>query len=291
MTHQWGTNAMKKLFKRKTAVAGLVITVAVILMAIFAPYVAPHDPEKVDLALRLKPPFWLENGSFNYPLGTDSLGRDVLSRIIFGSQKSILVSFLATVISCILGVILGLISGYYGGMLDTVITRLGDIQLAFPLILLSIAVIAVLGASTINLIIVFGIANWVVYARVTRGAVLSVKEKEYVESSRAAGCSDWRIIIYHIFPNVFAPIIVIATLSLAGIIISESSLSFLGLGVPPPNPTWGGMLSEGRQYLYDGWWVATFPGLAIMLTVLGVNLFGDGLRDAFDPKLSTERIE
>ena len=282
---------MKKLFKRKTAVVGLVITVAVILMAIFAPYVAPHDPEKVDLALRLKPPFWLENGSFNYPLGTDSLGRDVLSRIIFGSQKSILVSFLATVISCILGVILGLISGYYGGMLDTVITRLGDIQLAFPLILLSIAVIAVLGASTINLIIVFGIANWVVYARVTRGAVLSVKEKEYVESSRAAGCSDWRIIIYHIFPNVFAPIIVIATLSLAGIIISESSLSFLGLGVPPPNPTWGGMLSEGRQYLYDGWWVATFPGLAIMLTVLGVNLFGDGLRDAFDPKLSTERIE
>ncbi|WP_366922039.1 ABC transporter permease [Metallumcola ferriviriculae] len=282
---------MKKLFKRKTAVVGLLITVAVILMAIFAPYVAPHDPEKVELALRLKPPFWLENGSLNYPLGTDSLGRDVLSRIIFGSQKSILVSFLATVISCVLGVILGLISGYYGGTLDTVITRLGDIQLAFPLILLSIAVIAVLGASTLNLIIVFGIANWVVYARVARGAVLSVKEKEYVEGSRAAGCSDSRIIIYHIFPNICAPIIVIATLSLAGIIISESSLSFLGLGVPPPKPTWGGMLSEGRQYLYDGWWVATFPGLAIMLTVLGVNLFGDGLRDAYDPKLSTEKIE
>jgi peptide/nickel transport system permease protein len=260
-------------------------------MALFAPYIAPHDPEGVELALRLRPPFWLEGGSFEYPLGTDSLGRDVFSRIIYGSQKSLFVSFTSTIISSILGVSLGMIAGYYGGYIDSVISRLGDIQLAFPLILLSIAVISVLGSSTLNLIVVFGIANWVVYAKVARGAVLSIKEKEYVEAARSIGCSRFRIILLHIFPNIFASIIVIATLSLAGIIISESSLSFLGLGVPPPKPTWGGMLSEGRQYMYDGWWLATFPGLAIAITVLGVNLFGDGLRDAYDPKLSVSKVK
>lgn len=282
---------MKKVLKKKSAVLGLIIIICVLAMAIFAPYIAPHDPEKVDLKLRLKPPFWMEGGSLEYPLGTDSLGRDVLSRIIYGSQKSLFVSFTSTIISSVLGVFLGMIAGYYGGRIDSVISRLGDIQLAFPLILLSIAVIAVLGTSTMNLIIVFGISNWVVYAKVARGAVLSAKEKEYVEAARSIGCSNLRILLLHIFPNIFASIIVIATLSLAGIIISESSLSFLGLGVPPPKPTWGGMLSEGRQYIYDGWWVATFPGLAIALTVLGVNLFGDGLRDAYDPKLSVSKIK
>jgi len=286
-----GGGCLKKVLKKKSAVVGLIIIICVLTMAIFAPYIAPHDPEKVDLKLRLKPPFWMEGGSLEYPLGTDSLGRDVLSRIIYGSQKSLLVSFTSTIISSVLGVFLGMIAGYYGGRIDSIISRLGDIQLAFPLILLSIAVIAVLGTSTLNLIIVFGISNWVVYAKVARGAVLSAKEKEYVEAARSIGCSNLRILLLHIFPNIFASIIVIATLSLAGIIISESSLSFLGLGVPPPKPTWGGMLSEGRQYIYDGWWVATFPGLAIALTVLGVNLFGDGLRDAYDPKLSVSKIE
>ena len=282
---------MKRILKKKSAVLGLVIIVTVLLMALLAPYIAPHDPENVELALRLKPPFWLEGGSFEYPLGTDSLGRDVFSRIIYGSQKSLFVSFTSTIISSVLGVSLGMIAGYFGGHIDSVISRLGDIQLAFPLILLSIAVISVLGSSTLNLIIVFGIANWVVYAKVARGAVLSIKEKEYVEAARSIGCSKSRIILLHIFPNIFASIIVIATLSLAGIIISESSLSFLGLGVPPPKPTWGGMLSEGRQYMYDGWWLATFPGLAIAITVLGVNLFGDGLRDAYDPKLSVSKVK
>lgn len=282
---------MKRILKKKSAILGLVIVGSVLLMALFAPYIAPHDPEGVELALRLRPPFWLEGGSFEYPLGTDSLGRDVFSRIIYGSQKSLFVSFTSTIISSILGVSLGMIAGYYGGYIDSVISRLGDIQLAFPLILLSIAVISVLGSSTLNLIVVFGIANWVVYAKVARGAVLSIKEKEYVEAARSIGCSRFRIILLHIFPNIFASIIVIATLSLAGIIISESSLSFLGLGVPPPKPTWGGMLSEGRQYMYDGWWLATFPGLAIAITVLGVNLFGDGLRDAYDPKLSVSKVK
>jgi len=282
---------LKRVLKRKTALIGLIIIIVVIATAFFAPQIAPHDPELVDLNNRLKPPFWMEGGTTEYPLGTDSLGRDVFSRIIFGSQKSLLVSFSSTIIASIIGVTLGMIAGYYGGVIDSVISRLGDIQLAFPLILLSIAVIAVLGTGTLNLIIVFGIANWIVYARVARGSVMSIKEREFVEAAKSIGCKDSRILLLHIFPNIFASIIVIATLSLAGVIIAESSLSFLGLGVPPPKPTWGGMLSEGRQYIYDGWWVATFPGLAIMITVLGVNLFGDGLRDAYDPKLSVSKIK
>jgi len=282
---------MKRVLRKKTAFIGLIIVIVVIATSIFAPFIAPHDPEYLDLDNKLRPPFWMEGGSIEYPLGTDSLGRDVFSRIIFGSQKSLLVSFTSTVIASVIGVTLGMIAGYYGGRIDSLISRLGDIQLAFPLILLSIAVIAVLGTSTLNLIVVFGIANWIVYARVARGSVMSIKEKEFVEAAKSIGCKDSRILLFHIFPNIFASIIVIATLSLAGVIMAESSLSFLGLGVPPPKPTWGGMLSEGRQYMHDGWWVATFPGLAIMITVLGVNLFGDGLRDAYDPKLSTSKIK
>ena len=281
---------MKKIFKKKTAVFGLLIILIVLAMAALAPLVALHDPEKVDLGLRLLPPVGMDGGQIAYPLGTDSLGRDVFSRIVYGSQKSLLVSFSATLLSTVIGVTLGMFAGYFGGYIDATIGKLADIQLAFPMILLAIAVIAVLGTSTVNLIIVFGITNWVVYAKVSRGAVLSFKEKEFVEAARAIGAGNLRIMALHIFPNIFPSIVVITTLSLASTIISESSLSFLGFGVPPPHPTWGGMLSEGRQYIYDGWWVATFPGLAISLTVLGVNLFGDGLRDAYDPKLSVERI-
>jgi peptide/nickel transport system permease protein len=281
---------LKKIFKKKTALLGMIIILIVLSMAIFAPLVAFHDPEKVDLGLRLLPPFGFEGSQIAYPLGTDSLGRDVFSRIVYGSQKSLLVSFSATILSTVIGVMLGMLAGFYGGRVDAVVGKLADIQLAFPLILLAIAVIAVLGTSTLNLIVVFGITNWVVYAKVSRGAVLSLKEKEFVEAARSIGAGNLRIMLLHIFPNIFPSIVVITTLSLAGTIISESSLSFLGFGVPPPHPTWGGMLSEGRQYIYDGWWVATFPGLAISLTVLGVNLFGDGLRDAYDPRLSVERL-
>src|SRR5690606_34764471 len=200
-----------------------------------------------------------------------------------GTRISLVVGIISVVISAVLGTTMGLVAGYFGGRIDRIVQRLGDIQLAFPFVLLSIAVIAVLGSSTVNLILVFGIANWVFYARPVRGAVLTLRDQEFIEAAVALGHSQWRIIFKHILPNVLAPVIVITTLSLGNVIITESSLSFLGLGVPPPTPSWGRMLSEGRNYLATAWWIATFPGVAIMVTVVAINLLGDALRDLFDP--------
>lgn len=270
---------------RSKVVIGAVVVLGVGLCAVLAPRLAPLPPNAQDLHARLRPPAWQEGGTFPRLLGTDQLGRDVLSRIIFGARVSMLVGLMAVAISGTLGVALGLVSGYAGGWADIVIMRLADVQLAMPFILLAILIVAVIGAGLQNVVIVLGVAGWMTYARIVRGSVLAVREKEFVEAARAIGAGSLRVIARHILPNVLSPVIVIATFNVANAIIAEAALSFLGLGVEPSIPTWGGMLAEGRTYLASAWWLATFPGLAIMVSVLGINLLGDWARDALDPRL------
>lgn len=277
---------LKSLLRSKTALFGVCILVLVLFAALTAPWLAPYDPNDQSLRRRLMPPAWQEKGSWAHPLGTDHLGRDLFSRVMYGARISLLVGFSTVIISGTIGVLLGLLAGYYGGKFDTLIMRLVDIQLAFPFVLLAISVVAVVGAGLRNVIIVLGIAGWMVYARIVRGEVLSIREREFVEASRAIGVRDHRILLRHIFPNFLAPVIVITTFSIANVIILEAALSFLGVGVEPRIPTWGNMLYDGREYLSTAWWMATFPGLAIMLTVLGINLIGDWLRDILDPRLN-----
>lgn len=264
---------------------GAAIVGLVVLAAVAAPLLSTTDPIEQDLSAALKPPFWLEDGSFAHPLGTDHLGRDVYSRLVYGAQISLTISVLAALLGAVVGVVAGLAAGYLGGRADMVIMRIVDLNLAFPLILLALAVVALLGASLRNLVIVMAITTWMIYARVVRGVSLTLREQEFIQAVRALGARDSRIIVRHILPNVAAPILVIWTLEVARVILMESALSFLGLGVPPPTPTWGRMLAEGRDYLTTAGWIAVFPGLAIMFTVLGINFLGDGLRDLLDPRL------
>ncbi|MCJ7493068.1 MAG: ABC transporter permease [Deltaproteobacteria bacterium] len=281
-----GQKVLRKLLENKGAVFGLIMVLGVIFSAIFAPLISPHDPILQDVEKRLLPPLGQAGADPNYLLGTDQLGRDIVSRLIYGARISIVVSVSAVVFSAFLGTIIGLFSGFYGGKIDSVFMRLADVQLAFPFILLAIAIIAVLGPNLQNIIIVMGITGWVIYARVVRAEVLSLREKEYVMAVRALGGSNGRIIFNHLLPNVVPPIIVIITLEMARMIIMEAALSFLGLGIQPPTPTWGGMLADGRVYLVTSWWLATFPGVVIMLVVLGINLLGNWLRDILDPRLT-----
>jgi len=281
-----GQKVLRKLLENKGAVFGLIMVLGVIFSAILAPLISPHDPILQDVEKRLYPPLGQAGADPNYLLGTDQLGRDIVSRLIYGARISIVVSVSAVVFSAFLGTIIGLFSGFYGGKIDSVFMRLADVQLAFPFILLAIAIIAVLGPNLQNIIIVMGITGWVIYARVVRAEVLSLREKEYVMAVRALGGSNGRIIFNHLLPNVVPPIIVIITLEMARMIIMEAALSFLGLGIQPPTPTWGGMLADGRVYLVTSWWLATFPGLVIMLVVLGINLLGNWLRDILDPRLT-----
>ena len=277
---------VRRLAARRTALFGVLVMVIVVLTALAATLVSPFDPLAQDLGdQRLKPPGWRDAGGHIHPLGTDHLGRDVLARVMFGARPALLVGFAAVAISGLLGLAAGLVSGYFGGRVDDVIMRLADVQLAFPFILLAIAVIGVLGPSLTTIIIVIGVSSWVVYARIVRGAVLSLREREFVHAARALGSGDGRVLLRHVLPNVLTPWLVVATLDMARVIVIESALSFLGLGVQPPDPTWGGMLADGRVYITTAWWLATFPGLAILITVLGINLFGDGLRDTLDPRL------
>lgn len=280
----WG-ETLKALGRSPGGVAGGMLLALIFATSLGFPAVYPADPLAQDLLARLTPPFWEEGGSLAHPLGTDNLGRDVLVRILYGSRVSLAVGFAAVLVACGAGILLGLVSGYYGGRIDSVIMRVADVFMAYPFMLLTISVIAVLGNSIFNLILVLGLSDWVTYARTIRGSVLSIKEKEFVLAARSVGTRHRVILLRHIFPNVLSPILVLATVRVANIIIWESGLSFLGMGVPPPMPTWGRMLAEGRVYITDAWWLVTLPGLAIMLTILSINLLGDGLRDALDPRL------
>lgn len=274
---------MRRLRLAATARVGIAILVAIALAALFAEVIAPSAPETQALTERLDPPSWL-GGEHGYMLGTDQLGRDVMSRVIFGSRVSLIVGVAGVILSGTLGVTLGLLAGYFGGYWDRVIMRVTDVQQAIPALALAIAVVAVLRPSLLNLIIVLAVTTWVAFARVVRSEVLALRESLFVEAARVVGARDTRIIALHILPNVAASIIVIASLTVANLILFEASLSFLGLGVPPPTPTWGRMVFDGLEYVSTAWWIPLFPGVAVMLTVLGSNLVGDWLRDALDPR-------
>jgi len=275
----------KQLAGNKAAMLGLAIVAAMIAAALLAAWLAPRDPTAQAIAKRLKPPGWRGADGSLALLGTDHLGRDILSRLIFGARISLVIGLSAVAVAGTLGTLLGLIAGFRGGRTDDVCMRLTDMMLAMPFILLALAVIAVLGPSLRNIIIVLGLTSWVSYARVVRAEVLSLRTREFVAAAQALGSGGWRIAFRHLLPNILTPVIVIATLEVARMVILESALSFLGLGIPPPTPTWGGMLADGRAYLSTAWWLATFPGVCIMLTVLGINLLGDWLRDVLDPRL------
>jgi peptide/nickel transport system permease protein len=278
------------LRESKAGAVGWVLLLAFVATALLAPVLGLDDPSRSNLRARLGPPTWtalLSPGA--HPLGTDQLGRDMLSRIVHGSRVTLAVAGAAVVLGGSIGVLLGIVSGYVGGITDRLLMRLVDIQLALPLMLLALLVVAALGPSLQNLIVVLALTSWVRYARIIRGQVLAVREREFVQAAQAIGAGRWRIMLRHILPNVLTPALVIASLELARVIIMEAALSFLGLGIQPPSPSWGRMLAEGRVYLSSAWWIVTFPGLAILLTVLGVNLVGDWLRDHFDPKLRSTR--
>ena len=268
----------RKLKKNKSAMVGGFLILFLIIVAIIGPYFTPYQPDTQDMLNKLQPP------SGDNWLGTDNFGRDIFSRIIHGTNLTLIVGFFSVLLGGAVGVLIGIFAGYYGGRTDSILMRLMDILLAFPSILLALAIVTVLGGSLQNVIIAVAISSVPVFARIVRGSTLSVKKLEYIDAMRALGASDARIIFKHIFPNITSPIIVQATLNIATAILSASGLSFLGLGAQPPTPEWGAMLSDGRNYLYNAPHVALFPGLAIVLVVLAFNMLGDGLRDAFDPK-------
>jgi len=262
-----------------------ILLLILVLPAIFAPWLAPHDPVAGRLAQKLKPPAWLPGGSWDYPLGTDPLGRDMLSRLIFGARVSLSVSLVAIFIGGIIGTVLGLVAGYFGGWTDALIMRLVDIAFSMPTILLALVLAVVVGPSFQTVIAIVAFLLWARYARQVRGEVLSVKERDFVAQARIAGCSHLRILFGHILPNVLNTLIVLATLQVGYVILLEGTLSFLGVGIPPPTPAWGLMVATGRALIVSAWWVSFFPGLAILLTVLTLNLMGDWLRDWLDPRL------
>jgi peptide/nickel transport system permease protein len=277
--------ALQSLQEDKLAIFGLVLIGVILAMAVLAPLIAPHDPSALTLDDKLKPPVFQTGGTWQYPLGTDQLGRDILSRLIFGARISLIVGLGTMLLGGLVGTSLGLISGYYGGWIDEGISMVAEIELAFPFILLALSLMAVLGTGLKNVIIALSVSSWVTYGRVVRAQVLVAKKMTYVEAAQVIGARPMRILFRHLLPNVAASIIVIGSFAIASAIMSEAFLSFLGLGVGLETPTWGSMLSEGRELIRVAWWPATLPGLAIMLTVLGINVVGDWLRDFIDPRM------
>ena len=274
-----------RLLRLRWGLAASAILLLVVASAIFAPQISPHDPLAVNIRHRLAPPAWMEGGTPQHLLGTDQIGRDLVSRIIYGGRVSLVVGAGAVLIAATIGVLLGLGAGYFGGRTDWTIMTVINVMLTFPFVLLALAVIAVLGPSLSNMILVLGVAGWPLYARVIRAETMAIREREFVLAGRALGMSHARIVFRQIVPNLVSVIVVIATLQVAQVIIFESFLSFLGLGIQPPTPAWGNMLGEGRVYMLNSWWIATFPGLAIFLTTLVINLMGNALRDWLDPHL------
>jgi ABC-type dipeptide/oligopeptide/nickel transport system permease subunit len=275
----------RRLGRLKWGIAATVILLVIVASAIFAPSIAPHDPLAVDIRHRLGPPAWMEGGMPQHLLGTDQIGRDLLARVIYGGRISLMIGVAAVLISTTIGVLLGLAAGYFGGGVDWTIMTAINVLLTFPFVLLALAVIAVLGASLTNMIVVLGVAGWPIYARVIRAETMAIREREFIVAGRALGMSHARIVFRQILPNLVSPIVVIATLQVAQVIVLESFLSFLGLGVQPPTPAWGNMLGEGRVYMLNSWWIAAFPGLAIFVTTLAINLMGNALRDWLDPHM------
>ena len=275
----------RRLGRLKWGVGGAVIFVLIVLSALLAPVISPHDPLSVDIRHRMAPPAWMEGGTREHLLGTDQIGRDLLSRVIWGGRVSLVVGVMAVLVSATIGVLLGLAAGYFAGEVDWIIMTVINVMLTFPFVLLALAVIAVLGPSVPNMIMVLGATGWPVYARVIRAETLALRERDFVVAAHALGMSHARIVFGQILPNLVSPIVVVATLQIAQVIILESFLSFLGLGVQPPTPAWGNMLGEGRVYMLNSWWIAAFPGLAIFITTLVINLMGNGLRDWLDPHM------
>lgn len=270
----------KSLCKSGTGLIGFIIILIVLLCGIAGHWIAPFDPLATDFSKKLLPPM-----TDGHLLGTDQLGRDILSRLIAGTKISLIIGITTVIFAGLIGSIVGIISGYFRGWIDTVLMRIVDVQLSFPFILLVLVINAVIGTGLKNIIISLVIGGWVIFARVVRSEVLALREKEFILACVATGVRRWEIIVKHILPNLFTPIIILSSLQVATFIIAEASVSFLGFGVQPPQPAWGNMLNEGKDYIFNSWWLITFPGLAIVITALGVNLFGDWLRDVLDPEL------
>lgn len=278
---------LRQFLRNRTAVGAALIVLLVTVMAIAAPWLAPHDPYASDLFRRLQPPGWIEGGDWAFPLGCDALGRDILSRIIYGARVSMFIGVVVILIAAAVGMFLGLLAGYLRGVTDIVIARIVDILLGFPYLIFAIGLMAAMGPGLGNIILALVIKEWVLPCRVVRAETLAAREMEYVEAARALGASRLHIMTREILPNILSPVIVVATFRMATIIILEASLSFLGLGVQPPAPSWGSMVADGRAFLLDAWWVSTLPGVMIVILVLAINLASQGLRDAFDPRLRT----
>jgi ABC-type dipeptide/oligopeptide/nickel transport system permease subunit len=277
---------LRTFVENRLGFGSAIVVLLFVLMAIFAPLIAPHDPYATDLFRRLQPPAWMEGGDWAYLLGCDALGRDILSRIIYGARISIFIGAAVILVATTIGIVAGLAAGYLRGWVDTVISRLVDILLGFPYLIFAIGLMAMMGPGLSNIILALAYKEWVIPCRVVRGETLVTRELEYVEAARALGASRWHIMRREILPNILSPVIVVATIRMAHVMILEASLSFLGLGVQPPTASWGAMVADGRAFILESWWVSTFPGVAILLLVLAINVASQGLRDAFDPRFT-----